>query len=221
MPDNAAPEFPFCPPPDGVLRRLTELGTPLPILRESMRRGFLAGRFVHAGHAKTYSGLKIYHETNGELRAAFAGIGWRMNEDENIPRSIRPDGLVIVTALAGDERTGLHGPVAQPRRPRGDAGIRIIRQNAQLFLDILDADDPALLPITDEGTWFLLYRRVGDIVRSELSLALGVTDDGGLIAWVERLILPEFDVNDGGGTAAIEPPQNPPEVDVPVTRRTA
>lgn len=221
------PDEPLCPEPDGVLRRLGELQTPLPVLRESIRRGFLAGDFVYAAHARTYRGLKIYHEINGELRAEFALRAWSFNDDDNIPRAIRPDDQVILTALSGNSRTGLYGENAQTRRPRGQAGIRIVHTNAQLSLiDLLDEDDRERFAdsvVLPAHTWFLLYCRGGDVIRSELSLAHGVTDDGGLLVWAERLILPEFNLYDGDGGRSALPDSGPPapDVDVPVIRRSA
>lgn len=84
---------------------------------------------------------------------------------------------------------------------------------------MLPEDDPGLVePINLGPTWFLLYYRSGDTIRSELSLAKGVSDTGTLLVWSERLILPELSL--------LEPPPGEvddlgggPPVDVPVSRR--
>jgi hypothetical protein len=149
--------------------------------------------------------------------------GWTFSDDENIPRAVSPEGSVVITALQGDAQTGLrHGPDAQTRRPRKTGSLRIIRRNAQLLLEaVLPEDDEELLaeklgPVLGP-TWFLLYRREGDKVRSELSMAKGVTPSGTLLKWSERLILPEIDLSEGPGPDLGT--GDSPQVDVPVTRR--
>lgn len=223
---EASCEASLCPGPDEVERRLQELiHTSSEPLREILRRGHLAGDFTHKGHSRTYPGLKVYHETNGELRSYFATRGWALTEEENIPRAVRPDGLVVLTAVSGNEHTGLRGRGMQTRRPRGEAGLRLVQQNRQLALvDLLPEDDPERVGIVGQPpkTWFLLYHRAGDVIRSELSLADAVTEEGSLLVWHERLLLPEFNLHDGDGNPLMGPAPSPtPDVDVPVTRRTA
>ena len=171
-----------------------------------------------------YPGSRVHGETNGELRTQLAAMGWIMNDDDNIARSISPNGEVVITALSGDMQTGLsRGPEAQTKRPRGAAGIRIVRRNSQLVLEGLlpegDAEliDPAMLG----PTWFLLYYRDGDIARSELSLAKAVSDAGALLEWSERLLLPSINMLDGPAGGDDHHRGDDPILDVPVTRRTA
>ena len=68
----------------------------------------------------------------------------------------------------------------------------------------------------DGGTWFLLYYRTGDIVRSELSFAKGVDPPGQLIDWKERLILPDIDLRSPEPAIMDD---TPPDVEVHVSRR--
>ena len=72
-------------------------------------------------------------------------------------------------------------------------------------------------------TWFLLYFRDGDTVRSELSRAHGVSDAGTLLEWSERLILPEIDLLDGPSPLEHRPDDAGPDsdVEVPVERRVS
>ncbi len=221
MPHNT--EQSECPDPNEVMQRLRELQIPLPVLHEAIRRGHLAGDFCTKAHARTYQGLRIYHEVNGELRTALLIRGWALKDDENIPRIIRADGSVVLTAVSGNEITGLYRPGVQTRYPRGEAGIRLVRLNGQFALtEMLPPDDPERVGVVTPTfqTWFLLYNRVGDTLRSELSLAHGISDDGNLLVWAERLILPEFGLYDGDGASGAGPAPAPtPDVDVPVTRR--
>ncbi len=128
---------------------------------------------------------------------------------------------MVLTAVSGDEQTGLKiGPHAQTRRPRGTAGMRIVRRNAQFALPgLLPADDPELTGNAFGPTWFLLYRRDGDTVRRELSLAKGVSDAGVLWSWKERLILPEIDMLDVPPGGRDRGDDAGPDLDVPVVSR--
>jgi hypothetical protein len=213
-----------CPDADGVLRRLAELQVPWPTLKEALRRGHLAGDFCTQAHARTYRGLRVYHEVNGELRGQLAVHAWLFDDADNIPRAIRPDRQVVITAVSGNAQTGLSGDGAQTRNRRGGAGIRIVEQNAQIsLLDLLLENERERLGEQLTQTWFLLFYRDGDIIRSELSLADGVTVDGTLLRWAERLILPEFYLYEGD-SSPVEGPTPPAvasDVDVPVTRRSA
>jgi hypothetical protein len=218
------------PEPDAVLRRLAELGLPLPVLQAAAREGQLAGDFVDDSQPRFARGSRIYCETNGTLRFQLINLPqpWTKLDPAGIPIIVSPDGTVCVTAMAGNENTGLRGNAhAQTRNPRGDAGQRIIRRNSQLELS------EELLPpeirheasadfVIDAPTWFFLYHRVGRTskVRMELSLATGVSESGKLIEWSERLILPEIDLLDqppetGGRTGPS------PDVVVPVERRAS
>lgn len=216
---NSGPDF---PDPDSVERRLADLQTPEPVLREVLRRGHLAGDFCTDAHARTFRGLRVYHEVNAELRGDFKTRGWFFNDDDNIPRVVRPDGTVVLTAVSGNALTGIAVPGAQTRNPRGDASIRLIRQNAfQISLFDGPENDPELNAISPNArTWYLLYFRDGDMIRSELSLANGVTAEGNLLLWAERLILAPFNLYEGDGGFGVAP-EPTPDVDVPVVRRSA
>lgn len=215
------------PEPDEVPRRLGELGLTVELLREAVRRGQHAADFCTASHPVFYPGTVAYAETVAGLRDATAALGWTFDDQENIPRTVSPDGAVVLTAVSGNQHTGMRsGAAAQTRRPRGAAGMRIVRRNGQLeFLELLPAEERVLGAgevVTLGPMWFLLFFRDGDTVRSELSCARGVSDTGSLIVWRERLILPDVDLLDapapGGG---VRPDDGGPEVVVPVVRRSA
>jgi hypothetical protein len=212
------------PDEGAVLRRLEELGIPADVPRRAVREGQIAGDFCTAAHPVFYGGSRVYGETNGSLRLQLAMLKWAFNDDSCIPRVISPDGAVVITALCGDAQTGLrHGRDAQTRRPRRTASLRLIRRNSQFVMaELLPETDAKTLPETAEigPTWFLLYHRDGDVVRNELSLAMGVTKSGRLLKWSERLILPEIDMLDGPtGPGHDRPDDGEPDVDVPVVPR--
>jgi hypothetical protein len=207
------------PGPDEVPRRLAELSPDLTLelLAEAVFQGQTAGNFCTASHPVTCTGTMAYLQTNGALRESLAARGWERNDEDNISRIISPDMTITITAVSGDENTGLVDKSASTRRPRGSAGLRIVRRNSQLELLPEDAEPNAETITAIQPTWYLLYLRDQDEVRSELSLARSVGPKGKL-QWFERLILPAINLLDGppsGGESV-----DAPDVDVPVTRRT-
>src|SRR5690606_9657079 len=105
------------------------------------------------------------------------------------------------------------------RRKRGKAGVRIIRVNTQYVLQLVDGDTTIEDLVANlDGTWFLLYNRVGDTVRVEVSYAKAVSKTGKLLKWAERLILPDIDLL-GPPPIGTRADDTPPEVDVPVSRK--
>lgn len=225
MPVSGGMEDYEMPDPDEVPRRLREIcGLPVDLFLGAVRRGQLAADFCTPSHPRTYSGTVAYGETVAGLRDQTAALSWSFNDEDNIPRTISPDGGVIITAVSGNKDTGRRDRRgASTRRPRGVAGVRIVRRNGQIELEALLPPEERL-PETDDAldlgpTWYLLYYRDGDTVRSELSLAKGVDDSGALLEWQERLVLPEIDLtlpppSDGGSGR-----DDTPIIDVPVTRR--
>lgn len=210
--------------PDGLNGRLQELGPGLivELLLEVIRRGQQAGRWATKSHPVFYEGTTIYCVTNGELREALSYHAWKIENPDNVPLIVSPDGSVRITAMEGDHNTGqLQAP--STRRPRRAAGIRIVRWNAQLWLleDVADPDGDDRQSEDDGATWFLLFYRPkgNDTVYSELSHPLKVSDGGAVKEYSERLILPTIDLLDGHRESRNEDDDTTPEVDVPVTRR--
>jgi hypothetical protein len=99
-----------------------------------------------------------------------------------------------MTAL-GTSGTGTTGPVTTRRR-RGDTTEKVVQVNAQLELDLkletkVESREPPLLP-----TWVLLVYADGDEIRSELSLARHMSEEGFIDEWLERIWLPVLRVNE-------------------------
>ena len=180
-----------------VLRRLAELRIPLEVLSEAVHVGHNQGDFVTAAHPRIYRGIAIWAEVTRVLRHRLIEVGWTLDDADNISRVVSPEGDVTIVAISGNEWTGLrnkHGQV-NTRWPRGPGGIRIINRNTQYELALEGGVSHAKNDLVDSygGTWFLLYFRSDDIVRSELSYARAV-ESGGLIEWKERLILPDINL---------------------------
>ena len=209
----------FEPDPDAVRRRLATLRIPMEILLEAVRVGHHAGDFVTAAHPRNFRGILTWGEVTATLRGGLAALGWALDDRDNVARVISPDGDVTVVAISGNRFTGLRGQHQQlsTRWPRGSAGVRIIWRNAQRELALGGALSRSRNLLVDGGgTWFLLYNRAGDVLRSELSYAKNVDNQGELIDWRERLILPDIDLS-MPQPAIMD--NTPPDVEVRVSRR--
>lgn len=207
------------PNPDSVPRRLAALGIPIELLSEAVRIGHQQADFVTVAHPRNFPGILTWGEVTAALRSGLSAMGWMLDDKDNVARVISPDGEVTVVAISGNEFTGLRGKHEQlsTRWPRGSAGVRIIRRNAQRELALEGALSRSRnLLVDDGGTWFLLYYRTGDIVRSELSFAKGVDTPGQLIDWKERLILPDIDLRSPEPAIMDDTPL---DVEVHVSRR--
>lgn len=206
---------------DAVRRRLATLGIPIEVLLEAVRDGHHAGDFATAAHPRNYRGILTWGEVTAALRKRLVVLGWSLDDRDNIARVISPDGEVTVVAISGNRFTGLRGEHEQlrTRRPRGSAGIRIICRNGQRELALDESLARSRNRLVDGGgTWFLLYNRAGDLLRSELSYAKSVDDQGGLIDWRERLILPDIDLSRPPAIMD-STPNTQPDVEVHVSRR--
>ena len=211
------------PDPLAVIARLHELGIPQEVLLEALRIGYQKGDFTTAAHPRTYQGTVVWGEITAELRGRLKALGWDLDDTDNIARVISPDEEVVVVAVRGNHRTGRRSKHEQlsTLRPRGPAGVRIIKVNIQFELILQEDGDEMSQDVLSDfgGTWFLLYNRVEDIIRSELSFANAVDESGSLLKWRERLVLPDIDL--------LRPPpeddqgEGTPDVDVPVTRRVS
>jgi hypothetical protein len=208
---------------DAVFRRLKELGLPPEAVRESVREGYQRGDFVTDSHPVNYQGMVVWGEITGAFRGRMMVEGWAKNDEDCVPRIVSPDGRVVVVPVRGNSNTGVRNAHEQlsTRRPRGRAGVRIVRVNTQYALQLEEQGrERDFVPALD-GTWFLLYNREEDIVRMEVSYAKAISASGALLEWVERLILPDLDLLDFPTDRQGRDDGTPPEVDFVVTRRAS
>jgi hypothetical protein len=204
-----------------ALHRLNELGVPLQAIQTALRAGQLAADFCTTSHPRTYPGMAAWGESTASLRQSLGLLGWAPNDEDNIPRIVSPDGSIVIACISGNDKTGLRDGAAGTRNPRRSAGLRVIRRNLQIeMIELLPEGERGDAAPTAGKTWFLLYRRDRDTVRNELSLARGATEDGKLIEWSERLILPVINLLEGGGDGPGRGVRviDVPPVDVPVER---
>ncbi len=211
------------PTEDQVLSTwLPHLGVPLEVLQDSARAGAAARDFCTAAHPVWYPALRATAEVAGELRGRLIALRWTANDSKNIAHIVREDGEVVIVAASGDLNTGVrNSPVhAQTKRRRGRAGVAEIRRN-QL---VLSPEFAVLRGDHEEAAvagplWYFLFHRDRDLVRTELSLADSVSEDGALIGWRVRLVLPEINLLDPPTPDGRRDDGGAPDVDVPVHPR--
>ena len=153
-------------------------------------------------------GITAWGKTVRMLRDLLAPEGWTAENHQNYP-TVHPSGRLAVAVAAGDEQTGLDSP--ETRAPKGIWTTRIIDANRrQLSFAQLSPEwaNPS------RQTWILLY--YADIqneeLSAELSLPVGMNEEGYVDEWQERIILPqlgELDVDIEGED----------EIDVPVVMK--
>ena len=195
--------------------RLRVLGTDA----ESLLAVILKGEYARAeatDHDPIAAGpLDAYRYRVRGFRDHHVPLGWMVDREGGVEKTWSPCGKHVVITRAGDEGVGQRGTFPQPKRPTG-SGTRGIVDGGLLL-------DPSWLNATsgrtpDFSTWMFLVAREGDIVRAELSWPTGITEQGDVLGWYERILLPEIDLADPDRLQAI-PSDVADVIDVPVVRK--
>ena len=183
------------PEPQDVTRRLAALDLTAEDLLVPVRLGAAARRTATGHHPKAYGGWRDYGERVAGLRDQLTDRGWTAEEIDGVCMTVHPTRrLALMTAL-GNSGTGTASPVST-RRKRGETTEKVVRVNAQLAFEFeVDEHTPALRQ-TLMPTWVLLVHTEGDQIRSELSLAQHMDEDGFIDAWLDRIPLPSIQLND-------------------------
>lgn len=210
-------------------QRLRQLGLTARALSQALLRAEADSRLCTTFDPPTFEGTTRWARTVRYLREDLVpGGDWEPHNKDSWPRTLNRKLGITVAVSAGDAPTGEVGYPAtykpSTKRRKGPATHRAVQVNQQTIPGF-----PAhLVPASEDEaedavTWFLLYKVEGDIIRSELSCALTVGENGKVIDWSERIMLDDIDFQLGGATLLPSSPsdgdgsQN--EIDVPVRRR--
>ncbi len=209
--------------PFDVARRLEALGLKLDALLDSVLAGAQKRRACTKLHPPMFPGTTQWAETTHRLRERHIPEGWAPTDDSNYSLIVSRGGKTAIAVASGDENTGLIEGRPATSSPKGPLTVSAVAAH-QLALalpippemqEILDAFkvDP------DRETWLLLTHwneRDGSVeVRAELSLPLDVAENGKVIGWRERIILPSTSL----GPADVEFPKHTPDLDIDVRKR--
>lgn len=166
------------------------------------------------------AGLLMWGKTVRALRDEYVPLGWSVGRVRNYDTVVHPDGLLAIAVAAGDTATGQSGATPMTRSDKGPATVQAIAENQLSFADIPGIDSTADWPVATQQpkqTWILLHNINWDAgeVHLELSLPNGMTPDGHISSWTERIILTPFSFD--GATASLTPNAGDDEpLDIPV-----
>ena len=142
---------------------------------------------------KVAAGYILWAKGVRGLRDRLVPQGWSAASADNYETVLHKSGLWQIAVAGGDARTGQNGPSPSTRTDKGSATGRAISLNrySQEQAPFDNGAFPALaMPIRQ--TWILLLHvdHMNEQVRAELSLPLGLDQDGHVSWWFERILLP-------------------------------
>ncbi|PLS31707.1 hypothetical protein Uis1B_0414 [Bifidobacterium margollesii] len=147
-------------------------------------------------------GARFYHRFVEAVREEVDMLdGWSANreaDNKTSPRARRTDGLAFAFKQ-GNASTGVIEGVPQPKNKLGVVTVLELQNNnaaeepEQLSFDELSAEAEA----RPQTLWLLLFHRDVDDrhVSLEVSLPIGVTDDGKILGWDKRIVLGETGID--------------------------
>lgn len=197
--------------------RLSELGLSPEILVRAVTEGQLAYSNCTDNDPRIFSGLAVWARMNRSLREQLIPLGWTKSEQRCQPITLSREKDVAIVVFSGDDSTGCSDRIPQPRNPKGTATLAAVEMNKQqliLFPEYRNDGNPT----PDRLTWVLLFSRIQDFVRCELSLPSTVEKDGTVMTWAERIILPAIKL--GHDLVDSESTDEPP-VHVEVIRKSS
>jgi hypothetical protein len=185
--------------PWDVNRRLAELGIPSEILTKAVEASQAARAACTENDAPNFPGIAAWNGGVRSLREDLSLEGWQRLNDTGQPLIVRPDNALALTVTSADENTGRKGEFdPKTNSCKGPRTLEKVALNGWLFLDMAEEEAAKLEAINKRrmNTWMLLvhYDKVLGQVRSELSRPVAADQDGIIVGWSERIILPPFDV---------------------------
>ncbi|WP_199044564.1 hypothetical protein [Glycomyces salinus] len=176
--------------------RLDAMGLDWEVLEDAFKYGLAEAGTCTKHDAGFCKGVLLYSRLGRRLQESLELVGWEGGRPSNQQSVWSFRHGVRILHVTGNSETANRekGAAAAPERPGGSARQDLIKRNAEhTLLDEL----PESAGYKELRTWFLLYRTGLNALRSELSFTENPTDDGGGIAWSERIILPEVALPEG------------------------
>ena len=114
--------------------------------------------------------------------------GWERIEHHGLPRLVNHKKGIAIAIVNGDDGTGIRERSPRSRAKRGEESVSLVGTNyVQLSLPFPEMQEKA---DGSEITWWLLvHSDGGSTLRAELSLCVGIDEEGRLAAWKTRIIL--------------------------------
>jgi hypothetical protein len=189
--------------------RLHQLGLTADLLVRVLLRADAEAKLTTGLEPPTAEGTTRYNKTVGLLREELLPLGWDYDNYKNFCRTIHPTRAFSIVTSSGDEFTGVDmaGTFPCTKYPKGDLTALAVQQNAeQGVLDLgVEFDEPRIDPAELENIWFLLQRTTVEHIHAELSLPTRI-EDGMIVQWKERIILPPISREDPTPATTVEEP---------------
>lgn len=204
-----------------VAGRLHTLEIPLAVLREAARVSTTYYLECNDNDPPSMGGISLWGKAVRTLRDQLIPLGWRRSNARNYATVVHPTGAFAIAVAGGDSNTGRTDGDVQPatRTEKGPATKEVIAQNQYAFADE-DPSFPDTRLSASSMTWLLLLfvDEVAGETRCELSLPRSMTEEGLVVGWHERIVLPSVPI----GVVPTFPERHEDEdVDIDVRRREA
>jgi hypothetical protein len=193
-----------------VESRLTDRGFPLRLLDSTMRVWAGAMNIGTPLHPRNYAGFVAWAEAVRNLREEGISLGLEPQFDDGLEIAWNPVTRVGVVVSQGNSATGDPERDPSTKYPRGPKSCEVLPAQKDLWLQDGVAQGREL--------WILLVYRSGKEVRSELSRAAVVSEDGHVTRWLERILPPAIEV-DAPAASSLEDLEPTGEIDVPIAPR--
>lgn len=201
-----------------VNSRLESLGLDQEVLVESGLAGFSALAACTENHPAGSPGFYAWSETVRTLREKLITRAWHRSSDSGLSLVVNGDDTIAISVSSGDDDTGVRDGNPRTKYAKGPRTVEVVRANR--FMDYLlpEMALPSKASVTGDGrtTWIFLIRCNGDsqLFVSELSRPVGVTDDGFVDGWAERIILATTRFGGDDSTLRGAPDGNTPQTPV-------
>ena len=205
--------------PFSMITALEKLDLSVPILHRAVESGYLAKANATPNHPPLYPSFVAWGDTICSLRNELIPRGWSKTNERNWPRVIHPSGEIALTVATGNEHTGSPNFMPATKSTKGPSTIQAIEINRnQGWLPGFEPELDALEKLDDEQpvTWILLGHFAQNEIRCELSLPISSNEEGRVVLWGERILLPSVPLDPE--IVDIIPPQIP-DIDVQITRK--
>lgn len=116
---------------------------------------------------------------------------WKRERERNFELTVDPEGRIAIAVIAGNSLTGHPDRSPATARPRGKVTQEVLDQRQKNFLHLVPEEPD---PHVEAPIWVVLYHidvAAGEW-RAELSQPTGMTKDGEVRGWRERIILPRI-----------------------------
>ena len=187
---------PTCKVYTGISARikLRDLTVPMELLIEAAQQGFVERQNAEPPFDPvTAPGTDAWRYPVRALRKGLTGLGWRIDNPQNLPLVISDVRKINITVSSGDEFTGIEGHrLPRSRNSKGALIKEAIARNTRqldMFPKLLPEAVRKFAQTLKYPTWVFLLFVTDDEIRAELSLPSSMDDSDYVVGWAERILI--------------------------------